>query len=975
MPVSLAPYHFPNGDVKNNVSVLAGEFFWSGLFLAASSTYIKMLKAGMYFDFTQPEAGKIAETVTFDFLDWQGYVNLTINDNPVNVATTFSEMDTEIVDGVSMSVTEDNVGSGGKRGTVTLSGDIYSIIIGAEDFGVDNVCFTLKNAPAQTCTFSQLTASPSACLQDGSFSVTIDFTHENSSGTFTVSGNGNNYGSFNTASLPITLNSLDGDGTTNYQFTITDSQDPDCTISTNIGTVFCQQPCSFSNMTTTPLACINGNFSVLINFDHVNSSGSFNLTGNGAAYGTYSISDLPLQVGTFPGDGTTFYSFAVTDVNDSSCKVSQTLGTVSCLQPCAISNINANVQACDANGDFMVSLDFDHQNSSSSFTVSGNGNDYGTFSTNDLPINLGPLSGDGTTSYAFVVSDAQIANCSAQTTIGTISCTQPCSFTNLNASAGDCDQDGFFDVTLNFEHENASGLFTVIGDGTNYGSFNIANLPITIPGLEGDGTTNYVFTVIDNGAPSCTATTTLGSVFCEPPCLFTEFLVEESACQNGDFYVQINFNPTNTSGSFNIGGNGNSYGNYASNDLPIILGPFSGDGVTTYEFIVTDNQFEDCEAFGTIGPITCEVAPECAISDLTISNMECTSASTFSATLNFQYQGVGNAGFRLYHQEQQIGIYNYNELPLNLNNLNHGAAPMESIRVCDTNDPDCCQVIEFETMDCSSSGCLISEVLLNRRACEGGQFMVDLDLSIQSGGLLGFQVLGNGNNYGTYSYDDLPLSLGPFDGNGLSQYDFFVIDMLDPTCQNVGEIEAYNCIEECSITNLNSNIGSCDDQGETFALLSFDSDNTSTDYAIFINGSIQANHNYSAGAITIGPLPGDGTTIYQITVVDNDQNACNASIDIGPIECEQTTSTTELSESEVRFYTSRDTELLYLEIASGMGNGQMAVYNTVGQNMMNDQLVRGQGQYQYDLSQLSSGVYFCQVLIDGKMKTWKFSRF
>ena len=101
IPVNLAPYYFPNGDVKNNVSVLAGEFFWSGLFIAANTTYIKMLKAGMLFDFTQPQAGKIAGTVTFDFLDWSGYVNLTINDNPVNVETTYSAMPTAIAPGVT----------------------------------------------------------------------------------------------------------------------------------------------------------------------------------------------------------------------------------------------------------------------------------------------------------------------------------------------------------------------------------------------------------------------------------------------------------------------------------------------------------------------------------------------------------------------------------------------------------------------------------------------------------------------------------------------------------------------------------------------------------------------------------------------------------------------------------------------------------------------------------------------------------
>jgi len=43
-----------------------------------------------------------------------------------------------------------------------------------------------------------------------------------------------------------------------------------------------------------------------------------------------------------------------------------------------------------------------------------------------------------------------------------------------------------------------------------------------------------------------------------------------------------------------VAGNGNEYGIFEYEDLPILIGPLEGDGVAVYEFVVFDLEFIGC---------------------------------------------------------------------------------------------------------------------------------------------------------------------------------------------------------------------------------------------------------------------------------------------------------------------------------------------------------------------------------------------
>ena len=157
---------------------------------------------------------------------------------------------------------------------------------------------------------------------------------------------------------------------------------------------------------------------------------------------------------------------------------------------CAVHEVTVSYN-CTPNGIFYVDLNLDYQNTSDSFHVAGNGNNYGTFAYQDLPISLGPFQGDGQTDYEFVAIDQQNPNCQNFIELGPVDCSSggPCVITNVQATASDCTPNNQYTVTIDFDYRNVGNMgFLVIGNGNFYGAYDYANLPITLPVLfDADG--------------------------------------------------------------------------------------------------------------------------------------------------------------------------------------------------------------------------------------------------------------------------------------------------------------------------------------------------------------------------------------------------------------------------------------------------------------------------------------------------------
>src|SRR5690606_3821231 len=123
------------------------------------------------------------------------------------------------------------------------------------------------------------------------------------------------------------------------------------------------------------------------------------------------------------------------------------------------------------------------------------------------------------------------------------------------------------------------------------------------------------------------------------------------------------------------------------------------------------------------------------------------------------------------------------------------------VTVCDNDVPGCCATVSYEALLCA--GCLIYNLEAVPQPCNAeDEIFVELDFDYNNVSAEGFEVTGNGNNYGTYQYEDLPVLIGPFPGDGSEYLEFVVTDLSDPFCFNSIEIGFLECEDICEISNL-----------------------------------------------------------------------------------------------------------------------------------------------------------------------------
>ncbi len=748
-----------------------------------------------------------------------------------------------------------------------------------------NTTLGILNCPV--CSISNLSTTAQACQADGNFDVLINFTVTNpgTNNTFTLTGNGNNYGTFNYNALPLTLQDLAGDNTTNYEFVVTDSNDSNCTANTTLGLVDCPV-CTISNLVATPQSCeTDGTFDVSIDFDVANAGGMFfSVSGNGNTYGVFNYNSLPITLNSLTGDNVTDYEFVVTDNTVAACTASTNVGVIDC-PVCSISNLSVNPTMCEMDGTFDVTIDFDVVNAGNTFfSITGNGNSYGAFNYNALPITLTDLMGDNTTDYEFVVTDNTINTCTASSNLGVVDC-PVCSISNLSATQGFCDLDGTFDVTIDFDVVNSgSSGFTIGGNGTDYGTFQYADLPVTLANLVGDNSTAYEFVVTDVDLSDCTANTTLGVVDC-PVCSINDLSVTQSSdCQeDGTFSVTIDFNVVNSiSAFFNIGGNGTNYGDFEYSDLPITIGGLIGDNTTAYEFVVTDTELASCSAATGLGVVNC---PVCGINDLSVTQGDCQADGTFSVMIDFNVVNPSSASFTVGGNGTDYGTFQYADLPITIGGLVGDNTTAYEFVVTDAELGSCSAAMDLGVMNCPV--CNISDLTVDLSDCnDNGTYSLTINFNHANTLNVGFDVFSEGTSIGFFSYNDLPVTIESFQNGEGAMQSITVSDNDNATCSATVEFEGLDCpVVACAISNVIAEAHECDEDGNFLVDIDFDVVDGGSGFTIVGNGSSYGTFEYGQEFYTIGPLEGDGMTEYEFIVTDLDDENCSAFTGLDAIDC------------------------------------------------------------------------------------------
>ncbi len=473
-----------------------------------------------------------------------------------------------------------------------------------------------ENPCSTGCEIWNITAEPTPCNDLGLFNAVINFNHANTNSTFTIVGNGNNYGTFSYTDLPVTLTDLEANGTV-YEFIVTDTDQPDCSNFTGLE-VNCGTDCQFTDFIVEAWDCdADGAFLIDIDFNVENPiSDSFHLlisTPSTTVLETYAYSDLWLTTGPLYADGST-YLFSVWDVADESCSTGGTLVSEDCVgTDCLLWDLTVEPTDCDSDGNFYTYIDFDAINANDSFHItiaSGNSVYEGTHIYGELPLTAGPLVGDGSV-YTMQIIDNEDETCALNYNFDSEDCDAPsdCEISNLDVYPLTCNPDGSYSVLVLFDYENVnSDHFDVFAEnGDLIGTYNYDELPLTISSFPTTGNSNDVLSVCNNDNDQCCAIAEFEALDCST-CEIVNVLLEEQACDvDLNFMVSLDLEVQgNGALGFLVLGNGTNYGAFDYADLPIELGPFTGDAITTYEFIVVDIANTSCTGTASIGPIDCQ---------------------------------------------------------------------------------------------------------------------------------------------------------------------------------------------------------------------------------------------------------------------------------------------------------------------------------------------------------------------------------
>ena len=305
--------------------------------------------------------------------------------------------------------------------------------------------------------------------------------------------------------------------------------------------------------------------------------------------------------------------------------------------------------------------------------------------------------------------------------------------------------------SLIFDVENSAGTsFDVIASNGDYiGAYSYSALPLTIDLLSND-TGVESLTVCDMNSSNCCATVTFEALNCAPNnCEIFDLTAEPLPCDtsSGLFMIELDLEAVNSGMNFSVTVNGASNGTFSYLDLPITIGPFPGDGTTTWDIFVQDVTNPNCVADVSVGPVTCMAA--CELNNLTVETLECTSDETYSLILDLDYENTAG-GFEVYSSAAYIGFFDYGALPITITDFPTIDEDMETIIVCDAMNSNCCTEISFEPLDCTPVVCGIDSLVVEPLGCDSlGEFYIEIDFVYENTATT-FELNVNGNSFGAY---------------------------------------------------------------------------------------------------------------------------------------------------------------------------------------------------------------------------------
>jgi len=746
---------------------------------------------------------------------------------------------------------------------------------------------------AQNCQIFDLTASvvsvdPVSCH----YFVVLDFQHNGTTNQFTVTGTGNNYGTFSYGQVPVTLGPFTAGTTINtLEFVATDLVFQDCQDVAVLTVPACGlAPCDISGLSVQTGNCgLQGlTYELWLNFDVANNPNTNNFfevwTGNNVYLGLFPLSALPLHIPAFPwGNGA--FDYIKVCINDSpDCCETFEFPAPDCVQqnpPCEIVDLAVGADSCTSDSTYRLKLNFVVVSpfAIDSFTVAANGTYFGTFGYNQLPLVIPnfPWNG-GPADYVTVCTTNDVPCCKTKEfQVPTCLPIFPCGIQNLTALPGDCTSDSTFKLEIDFSVNDSTAVdsFNLWANGAFLGVFGMNQLPLTLDSfLWNNNVFNYI-RICTGDAPNCCKELTFVAPDCLPfgPCEITQLIVQPGGCTSDSTYkVFVYFQATNPgNGTFTLWANGNVFGTYDLSAMPLMIPNFpSGPNNVGMIRVCINNApgTAPCCREADFNAPNCSSDP-CEIFDLVVDPGACNlNSPTYNLVVNFQVQNPGNGFFEVWAGNNiYLGVFPLNQLPLTIPNFPWGGGVTDHIRICINDHPDCCKELAFAAPDCFGNDCAIHDLSVETGDCTGDSTYVVHINFIPVNPLPGnmFSVWANGVFFGSYNLSQLPLTITNFPWNG-GPNDVVRVCLGPPMnipigCCETKEFAVPDCLSggDCLVHDITVETGDCNDDSTYHIVLNFIVNNpVSNTFSVWANGVFFGNYNLNQLPLAIPNFPWNG---------------------------------------------------------------------------------------------------------------------
>ncbi len=661
-------------------------------------------------------------------------------------------------------------------------------------------------------------------------------------------------------------------------------------------------PCVITDLEVEVGDCTSDStFQVDLNFQVQNpTTDTFEVFGNGAFLGTYTLNQLPLTIKDFPA-GAGIGSFVRVCLKSTSpnnipcCGVKQFFGP-NCFHaaPCEIYDVNVKVGDCLPTGEYKVLLDFKVKNPAGlMFEVKkGDNTSLGVFPLSSLPVAL-TLPASATPSEVLIICLKDEPDCCANIQFAVPPCPPPpCHIRNLRVETGACTSDSTYKITLNFSAPSTTPItvidsFDVYTAGGQYlGRYALSSLPLSLEfpwsGNNVDGLVVCLKNTnccrkIEFNAPDCIA----------KPCGIKSIEVGVGECLSPKSYrikIALHLDPLPAI-PFEVNiwaGSGDFLGTFQLGDFPLVLTfPASGEDVDRIKVcLVNPNGVEFCCKIAEFKAPNCD-KPPCPISDLKVEVAgPCNPDGTYPIVIDFKYSGPTPAAFVAWAGNgKMLGIFPIGALPVKIAKFPASGNDVDKVRVClvNANAPtafNCCLETEFKAPDCQGAPCGITSLKIEVGPCNNdGTYRLVLNfITAASSGQFAVWA-GNGQFLGIHPFSALPLTIPNFPASG-KDVDVIRICVLGPagtivnTCCIEHEFKAPNCPGPCAIKDLEVKVGDCNPDG-TFKLgLNFKTvfAGGATKFALWVNGAMFGTYALSDLPLTIPNFPGGNGNKVEIRV-------------------------------------------------------------------------------------------------------------